>query len=194
MSDVRRDLPDLRRRAGGWRGYAARPAGYAGADDLRRRGLLGDRHVAQPAVRLQAWLRRRRHLDRARVRPRGGRLCHDRPLDAARAIGGGAGKRKRRSVKLRRLVLQELRRQADQKTFLIQLCGSAARPYWISTRCLRSSIATGPAAPPLMTKSPLAEHTLPIGEITAAVPQAKASISLPLAASARHWSIVLAFL
>src|SRR5689334_2627679 len=79
---------------------------------------------------------------------------------------------------------------ARHSTFLIQLCGSTARPYWISISCLRSPIATGPAAPPLMTKSPLAEHTLPIGEITAAVPQAKASFSLPLAASLRHcWMV-----
>src|ERR1044071_5559080 len=80
--------------------------------------------------------------------------------------------------------------QRDQNTFLIQLCGSLVRPYWMSTSCLRRPIATGPAAPPLIRKSPLAEHTLPIGEITAAVPQAKASFSLPLAASARHCSIV----
>src|SRR6516162_9569077 len=79
---------------------------------------------------------------------------------------------------------------AGHSTFLIQLCGSATRPYWISTSFLRMPMATGPAAPPLMRKSPLAEHTLPIGEMTAAVPQAKASFSLPLAASARHWSIV----
>src|SRR6476660_6759885 len=79
---------------------------------------------------------------------------------------------------------------ADQNTFLIQLCGSLVRPYWMSTSCLRRPMATGPAAPPLMRKSPLVEHTLPIGEMTAAVPQAKASFSLPLAASARHWSIV----
>ena len=50
-------------------------------------------------------------------------------------------------------------------------------------------MAMGPAAPPLMRKSPLAEHTLPIGEMTAAVPQAKASFSLPLAASVRQRSI-----
>jgi len=55
---------------------------------------------------------------------------------------------------------------------------------------LAQPMATGPAAPPLMRKSPLAEHTLPIGEMTAAVPQAKASFSFPLAASVRHWSIV----
>ena len=53
-----------------------------------------------------------------------------------------------------------------------------------------TGMAVGPAAPPLMRKSPLAEHTLPIGEMTAAVPQAKASFSFPLAASVRHWSIV----
>src|ERR1700712_1057791 len=80
--------------------------------------------------------------------------------------------------------------RAGHSTFLIQLCGSAARPYWMSISVLRSPIATAPAAPPLMRKSPLAEHTLPIGEITAAVPQAKASFSFPEAASARHWSIV----
>src|SRR5262249_33033778 len=78
------------------------------------------------------------------------------------------------------------RAYAPQHTFRIQLCGSLVRPYWMSTSCLRRPIATGPAAPPLMRKSPLVEHTLPIGEITAAVPQAKASFSLPLAASARH--------
>jgi len=38
----------------------------------------------------------------------------------------------------------------------------------MSTSFLRSPIATGPAAPPLMRKSPLVEHTLPIGEMTAA--------------------------
>src|SRR5690242_640398 len=80
--------------------------------------------------------------------------------------------------------------EPDQNTFLIQLCGSLVRPYWMSTSCLRRPIATGPAAPPLMRKSPRVEQTLPIGEITAAVPQAKASFSLPLAASARSWSIV----
>src|ERR1700716_1285692 len=79
---------------------------------------------------------------------------------------------------------------ARHSTFLIQLCGSAARPYWMSISVLRSPIATGPAAPPLMRKSPLAEHTLPIGEMTAAVPQAKASFSFPDAASVRHWSMV----
>ena len=79
---------------------------------------------------------------------------------------------------------------AGHSTFLTQSCGSAARPYWMSISCLRSPIATGPAAPPPTRKSPLAERTLPIGEITAAVPQAKASFSFPLAASARHWSIV----
>src|ERR1700722_6862014 len=79
---------------------------------------------------------------------------------------------------------------AGHRTFLIQLCGSLVRPYWMSTNFLRIPMATGPAAPPLMRKSPLAEHTLPIGEITAAVPQAKASFSLPLAASLRHCSIV----
>src|SRR5579859_2875409 len=77
---------------------------------------------------------------------------------------------------------------AAHKTFLIQLCGSAARPYWMSTSFLRIAMATGPAAPPLIRKSPLAEHTLPIGEMTAAVPQAKASFSFPLVASLRHWS------
>src|SRR6185437_16097545 len=80
--------------------------------------------------------------------------------------------------------------RTDQNTFLIQSCGSLVRPYWMSTSCLRRPMATGPAAPPLMTKSPLVEHTLPIGEITAAVPQAKASFSLPLAASLRHCSMV----
>ena len=45
---------------------------------------------------------------------------------------------------------------AGHRTFLIQLCGSAARPYWISISFLRSPMATGPAAPPLMRKSPLA--------------------------------------
>ena len=53
-------------------------------------------------------------------------------------------------------------------------------------------MATGPAVPPLMRKSPLAEHTLPIGEMTAAVPQAKASFSLPLEASARHAKVARA--
>src|SRR3974377_2215763 len=79
---------------------------------------------------------------------------------------------------------------AGHSSFLIQLWGPPPRPYWMSTSFLRSPMATGPAAPPLMRKSPLAEHTLPIGEMTAAVPQAKASFSFPLAASARHWSIV----
>ena len=60
----------------------------------------------------------------------------------------------------------------------------------MSTSFLRIPIATGPAAPPLIRKSPLAERTLPIGEITAAVPQANASFSLPLAASFRHCSMV----
>ena len=59
----------------------------------------------------------------------------------------------------------------------------------MSTSFLRIPMAKGPAAPPLMRKSPLAEQTLPIGVMTAAVPQAKASFSLPLAASARHWSM-----
>ena len=77
-----------------------------------------------------------------------------------------------------------------QMTLRIQSCGSLVRPYWISTSFLRRPIATGPATPPLIVKSPLAEQTLPIGEITAAVPQANASFNLPLAASARHWSIV----
>ncbi len=49
------------------------------------------------------------------------------------------------------------------------MCGSLVRPYWMSTSFLRSPMATGPATPPLIWKSPLAEHTLPIGEITAAV-------------------------
>src|ERR1700760_4342331 len=80
--------------------------------------------------------------------------------------------------------------QRDQNTFLIQSCGSFVRPYWMSTSFLRMPMATGPAAPPLIWKSPLVEQTLPIGEITAAVPQAKASFSLPLAASWRHCSMV----
>src|SRR5580698_336471 len=88
-----------------------------------------------------------------------------------------------------RHLLPQGEKEAGQNTFLIQLCGSLVRPYWMSTSFLRMPIATGPAAPPLIRKSPLAEQTLPIGEITAAVPQAKASFSLPLAASLRHWSI-----
>src|SRR6516162_9400048 len=79
---------------------------------------------------------------------------------------------------------------AGHSTFLIQLCGSLVRPYWMSTSFLRMPMATGPAAPPEIRKSPFTEHTLPIGEITAAVPQAKASFSLPLAASARHCSML----
>src|ERR1051326_7924983 len=72
---------------------------------------------------------------------------------------------------------------ANYRSFLTQLCVSAARPYWRSTSFLRSPIATGPAAPPPIRKSPFVEHTLPIGEMTAAVPQAKASFSFPLAMS-----------
>jgi hypothetical protein len=40
-----------------------------------------------------------------------------------------------------------------------------------------------------MSKLPSALFTLPIGVTTAAVPQAKASVSRPLVASSRHCSI-----
>src|SRR6202000_427941 len=56
-------------------------------------------------------------------------------------------------------------RAAAHSTFLIQLCGSLVRPYWMSTSFLRSPMATGPAAPPPISKSPLGEHTLPIGHV-----------------------------
>jgi hypothetical protein len=46
------------------------------------------------------------------------------------------------------MVPHRVRDTKPHSTFLIQLCGSAARPYWMSISVLRSPIATGPAAPP----------------------------------------------
>lgn len=72
--------------------------------------------------------------------------------------------------------------------WVIQLCGSAATPCWMSSSACRRRMEISPALPPPTSMSPLTLLPTPIGVITAAVPQAKTSVRLPSAASARHSS------
>ena len=73
-------------------------------------------------------------------------------------------------------------------TFLIQLCGSGARPYWMSTSFLRIPMARG-RPPPLMRNCRRGTN-LADRRDHGRDAQAKASFSFPLAASLRHCSIV----
>ncbi len=71
------------------------------------------------------------------------------------------------------------RRGSDQNSFLNQPWLSLVLPRWISTSAVRSRLATGPATASPMVKSSSRPRTRPIGVITAAVPQAKASVCRP---------------
>ena len=68
---------------------------------------------------------------------------------------------------------------------------SATRPCWRSSRTSRSLAATGPVWPPLMSQLPRRDFTWPTGVMTAAVPQAKASVMRPSWMAARHSSTVI---
>ena len=78
----------------------------------------------------------------------------------------------------------------DQPILRTQPSVSAISPRWMPTSLAFSAAVIGPPVPSPITMSPLVLLILPIAETTAAVPQAKASRSLPLAASARHCSML----
>src|SRR5438876_26730 len=98
------------------------------ADDLADRGHFGGRVGEEHLVGRGQFLRQARTLD---------------DLDAEQA---------RAQVAKHRAPVAEA---AGHRIFLIQLCGSFVRPYWMSISCLRSPMATGPAAPRPIRKSPL---------------------------------------
>ena len=83
----RRDLPDLRWRAGRRCRHAARPARHARTDVVRLPRLLGHRTRHGRVARFLARLGRRRHLDRFSSRSRDRFRPDAYPLDLARTAG-----------------------------------------------------------------------------------------------------------
>src|SRR5215207_2363352 len=79
--------------------------------------------------------------------------------------------------------------RVGQQILVIQLCGSAVRPYWTSRSAVRTALVTGPPLPSATCTSPPFHFSEATGVITAAVPQANTSRILPDVAPSRHSSI-----
>src|SRR5262245_60479439 len=86
----------------------------------------------------------------------------------------------------RKLVRDDAVEVAGYRIFRHHRSRSVIWPRWIPTSSAFSAAVTGPRLPSPIVKSPCVLLIFPIAATTAAVPQAKHSRSLPLAASARH--------
>src|SRR5581483_3722490 len=127
------------------------------------------------------------------LRDRRDRHARQRPVvHAARPVPRERRSRDRtrphRVRRLDRTVLTRGPRGQLSATGCLQPYGSGAAPRWMSTSALRRRIATGPGLPPPIVQPPLDDFTSPTGVITAAVPHAKASVTVPSALPLRHSS------